>query len=438
MTQCRIKTMVWMGILLLLLWRIPVFAAYDYVDISNPSLRKIPMAIPYFKVEPYHAEISRSASDICSDTLNFTGYFTMVDRSSFPVSPQELDITGASLNFESWMNTSAELLITCGTQISGNALEMEFRLFDTFKGKLLLGKRYKGSLADEEEMVRRFCSEVIFYLTGSRGLFNSSLAFVSTGSGNKEIWLCDFDGRNPRPFTHNRAITLFPAWSSDGQWIAYTSYKKGKPDIYVEHVRDKRGFSISYKGLNSTPAWVPGQFNLAATLSFEGDQKIYLLTGNGQMIRKLTDSSSGIDTSPTWSPDGQRFAFVSARSGSPQIYVMRAGSGQAQRLTFQGDYNTQPSWSPKGDRIAYTSRTGGGYNICTVSPEGGGPSCLTRGSGDNESPSWAPDGSMIVFSSNREGPSRIYVMTSYGTDQRSLLSLPGQQTDPDWSPEGIK
>jgi TolB protein len=188
----RIKTVGWMTIrwwvsstLLLLLWQIPGFAAYDYVDISNPSLRKIPMAIPYFRVEPYHAEISRNASDICSDTLNFTGYFRMVDRSTFPVNPQETDITGGTLNFESWMSTGAELLITCGTQISGNALEMEFRLFDTFKGKLLIGKRYKGSIADEEEMVRRFCSEVIFLSYGQQGLLQQCACFYIHGIGEQ-------------------------------------------------------------------------------------------------------------------------------------------------------------------------------------------------------------------------------------------------------------
>jgi TolB protein len=308
-------------------------------------------------------------------------------------------------------------------------LELELRLFDTFKGQVLVGKRYKGWMEDQEKIIRRFCSEVIQYLTGSPGIFNSKIAFVSTGSGNKEIYVCDFDGGNPERVTNHKAITLFPAWSSDGKWIAYTSYARRKPEIYVKSFRGGVGHIISNKGLNITPAWVPGKFMLSATLSFDGDQDIYLLTGKGEKVKRLT-KDWGIDTSPTWSPDGSKMAFVSDRSRTPQIYILYADSGRVERLTFQGDYNTQPDWSPKGDKIAYSSRIGGGYSICSIGFDGRGPAVL----GSGESPSWSPDGSMIVYSSR----SALYVMTAYGTDQRRLLSMPGAQTNPKWSPEGVE
>ena len=88
--------------------------------------------------------------------------------------------------------------------------------------------------------------------------------------------------------------------------------------------------SINKKGLNITPAWMPGKFELAATLSFSGDQEIYLLTGSGKVIKRLTNIR-GIDVSATWSPDGKKFAFVSNRSGSPQIYVQDLASGKVKR-----------------------------------------------------------------------------------------------------------
>ena len=46
--------------------------------------------------------------------------------------------------------------------------------------------------------------------------------------------------------------------------------------------------SVAEKGINITPAWVPGKFELAAALSFSGDQEIYLLTGSGKIIKRLT------------------------------------------------------------------------------------------------------------------------------------------------------
>jgi len=412
-------------------------AEYNYIDITNPFLRKIPIAIPVFKNMSggeAGVQLSRQAADLLAETLEFTGYFKIMDREAFLQDPQTDDFS-AVVKFQNWTGIGAELLITGTIMTIDNLVEVELRLYDTFKESLLVGKRYKGWLSDQRKMVRRFCSEVIYFLTGDRGFFDSEIAFVSSGSGNKEIYICEFDGYNPTPVTKTGSITLSPAWSSDGKWLAYTSYANGKPDLYIKNLKEKRGAVVNKEGINSAPAWVPGQFALAATLSFSGDPEIYLLTGTGKIIKRLT-YNWGIDTSPTWSPDGKKMAFVSKRSGTPQIYIQDADSGQIERLTYEGHYNTQPNWSPKGDKIVYTALAKGKSNIWVTKINGESSVQLTN-EGDNESPSWSPDGSLIVFSSTREGPSRIYVMTAYGTDQRRLLTMPGEQTEPDWSPSVI-
>jgi len=410
-------------------------AGYDYIDITQPYLKKLPIAVPFFKKistgdDP--VQLSRTLSDLLSKTLDFTGYFKIMNREAFLVDPQT-DAGFTNVIFHDWTSIGAELLVTGGVLVKDNLLDIELRLYDTFKEKLLVAKRYKGAVSDQRRIIRRFCSDVIFSLTGDRGIFDTEIAFVSTSSGTKEIYICEFDGYNIRRVTHTKSITLTPTWSSDGQWIAYTSYARGKPDLYIKHLKEKRGTVVSKKGVNITPAWLPNKLELAATLSFSGDPEIYLLTGTGKVTKRLTNNK-GIDVSPTWSPDGKNMAFVSKRSGTPQIYVKNLDSGQVNRLTFQGRYNTQPSWSPKGDKIAYSGMERGRNNIFVIDIDGQGPIQLTHNEGDNESPSWSPDGNLIVFSSTREGPSRIYVMTSYGTDQRRLLSLKGQQTQPKWSP----
>jgi TolB protein len=408
---------------------------YEYIDISNPFLRKIPIAIPLFKTfsaSSQAEQVSVQGSDLISESLDFTGYFKILDRGAFLENPQKSGISLSHINFQNWTSIGAELLVTGGVSINGNLLEMELRLIDTFKAQLLVGKKYKGWINDQRRMIHRFCNEVVYRLTGSWGVFDSKIAFISNGSGNKEIYICDFDGHNPRQITHHRSITLFPAWSPDAKWLAYTSFVKGKPDLYIKHLKEKRGAVVAKKGINSSPAWVPGEFALAATLSFSGDQEIYLLTGTGKIIKRIT-RRWGIDDQPAWAPDGKKMAFVSDRSGNSQIYIMDLNSGKTERLTFQGKYNTQPSWSPKGDKVAYTSMENGRNDIFVIGIDGEGLMQLTNDGGNNESPSWSPDGNLIVFSSTREGLSRIYVMTAYGTDQRRLLVLPGEQTTPDWS-----
>ena len=408
---------------------------YEYIDISNPFLRKIPLAIPHFKnvTETGEADqLAKSSAELLSSSLDFTGYFKILDRGAFLFDPAKDGVLTPQINFANWTVIGAELLITGLLEVSNGKIAMELRLFDTFKNKRILGKKYAGRLADQRRILHRFCSEVIQYLTGHKGLFTSKIAFVSTTSGHKEIYSCEFDGYNPQQLTRNRSISLFPAWSSNGRHLAYTSYKAGKPDLYIKNLAEVREISVTENGINITPAWVPGKFQMAATLSFSGDQEIYLLTGTGKIIKRLT-RMRGSDLSPTWSPDGKKLAFVSTRSGNPQIYIKDLVSGKVRRLTYQGNYNTQPSWSPRGDKIAYSSLVDGRHNIYLIDVEGLEPLQLTNESGDNEAPSWSPDGSMIAFSSNREGPFRIFVMTAFGTDQRRLLILKGEQTNPKWS-----
>ncbi len=414
----------------------PVGAGYDYIDITNPFLRKIPLAVQPFRLAGTDKETTDTAArmvGLLEETLNFTDYFKLIEGDRFGGEGNQPPIIGPNIPFDKWTGIGAELLITGGLVVHDNALDVELRLFDTIKKKLVVGKRYSARVADYRPIVHRFCSEIVQALTGNQGYFDSQIAFVSNGTGHKEIYICDFDGYRPHPITHYRSITLFPAWSSDGRWIAYTSFARGNPDLYIQNLNDKQGTIVDRPGINISPAWVPGRFELAATLSFTGDQEIYLLTGAGKIIKRLTHSE-GIDVSPTWSPDGKQMAFVSKRAGTPQIFIKNIENDTVRRLTFEGDYNTQPAWSPKGDKIAYSSMTNGHMDIFTIGVDGQGLIQLTQNTGDNVSPSWSPDGSMIVFSSTREGPSRIYVMTAFGTDQRRLLELQGEQSDPAWSP----
>lgn len=412
-----------------------VTADVKYIDLTNPFLRKMPMAIPVFRpMTPTAAETAMVASiaDQLSNMLDFTGYFKMLDRGAFLHNPQTSGITAPDINFANWTTVGAELLITGGVLSDGNDLVLELRLFDTIKSQMVLGKRYRGGVADARDILRRYCSEVMLALTGRPGMFDSRLAFVSTGSGNKEIYSCEFDGTNVRQVTKKRSITNFPAWSSDGRFMAFTSFINGPAQVFIRNMATGQENHLTFKGVQIAPAWAPRRFEMSASLSFSGDQEIYLLTGDGKMIKRLTNCK-GIDVDATWSPKGDKIAFVSDRAGTPQIYIQEVATERIRRLTFDGRYNTQPSWSPLGDKIAYSSMQEGQLNIFIIDSEGLRPVQLTRNQGDNEAPSWSPDGSLIAFSSTREGKSQIYVMTAFGTDQRRLLSLPGAQSYPKWS-----
>ena len=203
----------------------------------------------------------------------------------------------------------------------------------------------------------------------------------------------------------------------------------------VKNLKENRGAIVHHKGSNISPDWMPGQLNIAAALSFSGNQEIYLLTKKGEVTKRIT-KSWGVNVSPTFSPDGKKIAFTSNRGGTPQIYIKDLDSGDVKRVTFKGRYNTSPAWSPDGKKIAYVGIEKNKIDIFIINltSASGMPVQLTMNQQDNEDPSWSPDGSLIAFTSNREGGvSRLFVMTSAGTDQRRLLTLTGKQSQPGWS-----
>lgn len=411
---------------------------YDTINVSNPFLNKTPVAVPAFKpLSGSQSEIDTGATglQVLRDGLAFTGYLKLVNPAAFLADPARTGIQLGDITFRDWTGIGAELLVTGGIEESQGRIRLELRLFDTFNTRLLVGKVYTGPPDQIRRMIHLFCGEVSFALTGNWGVFASRLSFISTVDGNKEVFVSDFDGYNPRQVTQHKNISLSPAWSSDGKWLAYVSYANGKPDIFVKHLTENRGNIINREGMNITPAWMPGQETLAAALSFSGNQEIYLLTRQGEIIKKVT-SSWGINVSPRFSPDGKRLAFVSNRSGTPQIYIKDLASEDVSRVTFQGRYNTSPAWSPDGKKMAYVGIEKNQIDIYLINLETGPgmPVQLTRDQKDNEDPSWSPDGNLIVFTSNRDGATpALYVMTAAGTDQRRLMQMKGSQTQPVWS-----
>jgi TolB protein len=428
-----------LAVMVLFFWLTPLQAKeVDYINISNPFLNKTPIAIPQFKSFNGHAlevDLGKKAEQILKDGLDFTGYLKVLDPAAFLSDPAQTGIQLGQINFKDWTGIGAELLITGGIEEKEGQVTLKLRLFDAFNSKLLVGKIYTGASSQLRRMIHLFCSEVSHKLTGNWGVFNSKISFVSTVGGHKEIFVCDFDGHNPRQISHHNSISLSPAWSFDGRWLAYVSYAKGKPDIYIKNLKENRGAIVNHEGSNISPSWMPGELTLAAALSFSGNQEIYLLTKKGEITKRIT-KSWGVNVSPTFSPDGKKIAFTSNRGGTPQIYIMDSDGGDVKRVTFNGRYNTSPAWSPDGKKIAYVGIEKNKIDIfvinLTVPAET--PVQLTLNQKDNEDPSWSPDGSLIAFTSNREGGvSRLFVMTAAGTDQRRLLTLTGKQSQPNWS-----
>ena len=359
--------------------------------------------------------------------LDFSLLFYVTEIDSFARS-----VVGADpLNFDGWFKLGVQMVLSGEVEEKGEEIRADVSLYDVVKSKKIYSESYKTSSDNVRGLAHTISDDVVLKLSGDKGIFNTRIAFVSSRTGNKEIYICDYDGFNVKKVTADKSIDLSPRWSPDGKKIIYTSYKKGNPDLWIRDLQTGTDQVLSAQaGLNSAASWSPDGKYISLVLSKGGNPDIYLLDQSGKIIRRLTNSSA-IASSPSFSPNGKEIVYTSDKTGLPQLYVMDNQGSNVRRLTYDLDYCDSPAWSPKGDKVAFVVRTSSGFDIYTIDVTGQNLRRLTYGS-NNENPSWSTDGYHLVFSSDRTGKHEVYTMDWDGQNQRAITTG-GENYNPSWS-----
>ncbi len=419
------------------LWPQGADAARVFIDIHSPTARKIRLAIPEFRpLKGRRDALGLRMAKVIEDDLRRTGLFFIPDRKGYLENPMRAGIRRREQKFSQWSKViKVEALIKGGYVLSGKTITAEIYLYDALRSAQELGKRYQYPRSGWRLLAHRFANAALERFTGEKGVFDTQIAFVSRRSLRErgEIYIMDWDGAELRRVTRNGMGNNAPAWSPDGKWMSYSSFKSSPPGVFLLPTNGARERKVSSRRAQAIGgAFSPRSRYFAFAERVGRNYELFRYDLRERVKRRLT-RSFGIDVSPTFSPDGKKIAFTSSRSGNPHIYVMNADGSRPRRITHKGKYNTEPEWSPRGDRIALTSRVKRGkeIDIVTINPDGSDLRRLTGSQGRNESPTWSPDGRHIAFSSDRSGRKYVYVMTSAGTQLRRLQ--PGQE--PAWSPK---
>ncbi len=403
------------------------------IDVTAPKRSLYPIAVPVgVESDP---NIAKEVAEVASFDLSVAGWFKVLDPRSFLAN---LHVERLGIAPKVWEDVGAFGVIKYKAVKSGGKITLTFKLYEVEKGaKAVLERTYRGSAQEVRDLTHRWCNDVVEYYTGETGFFGSKIAFVAKGNrGTKQVKVVDFDGNGAYSVTRNRSINILPTWSPGGGKIAFTSYMRANPDLYVVGAGGGRPKRLSrFSGMNTGAAWSPDGSKIAVTLSKDGNPEIYLIDANtGRIVKRLTNNRH-IDTSPAWSPDGKEIAFVSNREGGPQIFVMSASGANQRRVSKIGDYNTEPTWSPQaGKRIlAYTTRDEGKYDIVTLDLTNGKMVRITQGQGNNEEPSFSPNGRAIAFASRRKQGNGIYIANADGSGKQHRI-YKGSATSVTWGP----
>lgn len=320
---------------------------------------------------------------------------------------------------------------------SGGALSASCSVSAT-GGKILLNRLYTRSANQASALAHQAADDIVMAVKGVKGIASTRIALVGNGTGSKEIYVCDADGRNLVRVTDDRSICLAPSWDASAKNLYYTSFRAQFPYLYSLDLasapyRPKQ--FTRFPGLNASPAVSPDGKSIAMSLSKDGNPEIYVMDISSRALKRVTSTRSAAEAGPSWSPDGKHLVFTSDASGRPHLYMAGRNGGDAKRLTFQGSENTSPCWGANGV-IVYSSLRQGLYRLCMLDPVNGEAAAvqLTDDANNYEDPSWAPDGRHIVCARSEGRGSAIYVLDSVDRSLIRLFSARGNWFSPSWSP----
>ncbi len=391
------------------------------------------------------ADSRTDVADIVAADLGRSGSFAPLEKSQMPGEPH----SGNEIDFAAWRAAGVEHIVVGRAQRrqgeGQDELVVEFQLFDVVRGVQMTGYAIPTNSSRIRRVAHQISDIVYEKLTGQRGAFNTHVAYVTVERSGKEsiyrLAIADADGHDEQVILTSKQPLMSPAWSPDGERLAYVSFEKGRSFIYMQNVSNgERELLAEFKGLNSAPSFSPDGRRLAMTLSRDGNPEIYLLELRSRVLTRLTHSR-GIDTEAAFSPDGKALLFTSDRGGKPQIYRLALDNGRPagkpQRITYEGGYNARASFSPDGKRLVFVHGNGKGFSIAVQELQTGTLRVLSDTRFD-ESPSFAPNGSMIIYATERNRRGVLEAVSVDGSAHQRLGLSRGDVREPAWSPYILK
>ncbi len=175
------------------------------------------------------------------------------------------------------------------------------------------------------------------------------VAYVAERGENVDIFIAAIDGSWTRKVSRGDDYVLEPKWSPDGKhllWCAWPHYDMPWDELAIvvadAEGNDARVIAGGGRVTNNYPAWSPDGQRIAFIADREGDfGNLWVIGADGSGAERLVHESNQ-HGSPAWSPDGQRIAYTRNDDGDVQIWLWE--NGRTRQLTSQPGVHDTVSW----------------------------------------------------------------------------------------------
>lgn len=409
------------------------------IRITGGEIQSTSIAItPFYTAisAPKEEKMMTNVRRVIENDLVSSGVFKA--KKKFAQKPDQMRF---AVQFKDWHPLSVNVVATGNYRRETNGkLVVDFFLWDILAERQIFAKEYVVVAENWRRLAHVIADDIYKSITGTPGYFDSRIVYVATDKVGerirKRLILMDSDGGSAKILTSGKYFVLTPHFSSDGDKIAYLSYERGVPTVYVDDLNTGKVIYLARrnrdKSMKYAPHFSPDGKTLIFAYALGNVSNIWTMDLKTYVFKQITRDPY-IDTSPSFAPDGRSIVFSSDRNGSLQLYRLYLQSGVVDRISHgKGSYST-PAWSPKGDKIVFTKQLSGSFYIGIMDSDGSNEKLLSHSFLD-EGPVFSPNGQFILFSRDTgKGKKRhLMIMDIKG---RMLHVLPTQYsaTDPDWS-----